>query len=79
VLPAHTRKYWARYSPITQHLSLSAETIMTGVIESAGLVLAIPGVIDVIIRGREVVYRKIETFQKLHETLQRYVQDRSWL
>jgi hypothetical protein len=52
---------------------------MTGVIESAGLVLAIPGVIDVIIRGREVVYRKIETFQKLHETLQRYVQDRSWL
>jgi hypothetical protein len=44
---------------------------MTGVIESAGLVLAIPGIIDVVIRGGEEVYQKIETFRKLHESLQR--------
>jgi hypothetical protein len=42
---------------------------MTGVFESAGLALAIPGIIDVIIRGGEVVYRKIETFRTKHETL----------
>jgi hypothetical protein len=48
---------------------------MTGVFESAGLALAIPGMIDVIIRGGEVVYRKIETFRKYRETLMRYVQD----
>jgi hypothetical protein len=47
---------------------------MTGVFESAGLALAIPGIIDIIIRGGEVVFQKIATFRKYHETLQRYVQ-----
>lgn len=45
---------------------------MSGVFESAGLALAIPGLIDVIIRGGEVVYRKIETFRTKHETLIKY-------
>jgi hypothetical protein len=46
---------------------------MSGVLESAGLALAIPGLIDVIIRGGEVVYRKIEAFRTKHETLMRYL------
>ena len=37
-----------------------------------GVALAVPGVIDVIIRGGEVVYEKINTFRKVDETMARY-------
>lgn len=57
---------------VTLQLCQTARLNMTGVFESAGLALAIPGIIDVIIRGGEVVYRKIETFRTKHETLIRY-------
>jgi hypothetical protein len=58
---------------ITRHLCLNPTVAMSGVFESAGLALAIPGLIDVIVRGGEVVYRKIETFRTKHETLIRYL------
>lgn len=58
---------------ITLQLCLNATVAMSGVFESAGLALAIPGLIDVIIRGGEVLYRKIETFRTMHETLIRYL------
>jgi hypothetical protein len=50
---------------------------MTG-LEGAGFALAIPGIIDVIVRGGEVVYRKVEVFRRQHEVLNRYVQIQSW-
>ncbi|KAK5742820.1 hypothetical protein LTR17_003068 [Elasticomyces elasticus] len=40
--------------------------------EIAGLALAVPGVIDIIIRGGEVVYEKINTFRTVDKTLAKY-------
>jgi hypothetical protein len=57
---------------VTPQLRPKVTVAMSGVFESAGLALAIPGLIDVIIRGGEVVYRKIETFRTKHETLIKY-------
>jgi hypothetical protein len=45
---------------------------MTG-LESAGFALAIPGLIDVIVRGSEAVSRKVEVFRGQHEVLNRCV------
>jgi hypothetical protein len=67
---------------VTLKLCLDAIVVMSGVFETAGLALAIPGIIDVIIRGGEVVYRKVETFRTKHETLIRYLSlawTSSWL
>jgi len=48
---------------------------MTG-LEGAGFALGIPGIIDVIVRGGELVYQKVEVFRRQHEVLNRYVQSR---
>jgi len=62
---------WAAVSvDHSTNLNASAEVKMAG-IETA---LAIPGVIDVIVRGGEVVYRKVETFRRQHEVMSRYAQ-----
>lgn len=45
----------------------------SGVLEIVGLGLAIPGAIDVIIRGGEKVYQKIDEFRKIDQTMTKYV------
>jgi hypothetical protein len=45
---------------------------MTGVVEAVTFALAVPGVIDVIVRGGEVVYEKVDTFRKVDQTLAKY-------
>jgi hypothetical protein len=39
--------------------------------EVVGLALAVPGIIDVIFRGAELVYNKIDTFKTVDKTLSR--------
>jgi hypothetical protein len=46
-------------------------------LNGASFALAILGIIDVIVRGGEVVYRKVEVFRRQHEFLNRYAQNRS--
>jgi hypothetical protein len=41
--------------------------------EVVGIALAIPGLIDVLIRGGEFIVEKIDTYQNVDETLDRYV------
>jgi hypothetical protein len=41
----------------------------TGVFEPMGAALAVPGVIDVIVRGGVVVYEKIETFRRMDQAM----------
>ena len=45
---------------------------MTGVVEGLTFALAAPGVIDEIIRGGNLVSRKIDTFRKVDQTLAKY-------
>ena len=45
---------------------------MTGVLGAIGVGLAVPGVIDVLVRGGEVVYDKIDAFRKVDRTLTKY-------
>lgn len=42
---------------------------MSGVLETVGVAVAVPGVIDVIVRGGEVVYEKIDDFRKIDQTM----------
>jgi hypothetical protein len=41
----------------------------TGVFEPLGAALAVPGVIDVIVRGGVVVYEKLETFHQMDKAM----------
>lgn len=41
-------------------------------LEIAGAALAVPGAIDVIVRGGEAVYHKIETFKTVDKAVNRY-------
>jgi hypothetical protein len=39
--------------------------------EAAGVALAVPGVIDIIVRGGVAVYEKVDTFRNIDETTRR--------
>ena len=43
---------------------------MTG-IEVAGLVLAVPGLVDVVLRGGDAVYERVETFKTVDKAVNR--------
>jgi len=41
--------------------------------EIVGVALAVPGLIDVLIRGGQAIVEKVDTYQTIDETLDRYV------
>lgn len=43
-----------------------------------GLVLAIPGLLDVLVRGGDYIVKKIDTFRHVDDTLQKSVWRKAW-